>query len=641
MKLFSKKSKETKEERTLRREKAKRVVEFSSRPFLNEIRPRERYVFHSDYFEIDDQFATIMSFFHKDGATDNFAVFWGINRIPGGLAEDITTITFEQIAKMTEGWIQDHQTKAEGVATINENEQNRAGSSTSKHAASRKSYDLDVIAQELQDGGAYLNLQYRLMVKAPTLKKLDAAVNSIARMYVDRFGTLETAAYAGNQRDELRTLFGLNKSKVGKGFYFTSQEYAGSYSLVTHGLEDAKGEYVGWMVGDVNNSAVLFDVDGYEHHVVVANENYHAKLDRVHLSDMWGSKISQSALLNNHRVVHILLDDCDMNKVGPKFETLTYKLDMNHGDVNMFEMFGDSKDELTIFAAQMKKIVLMAEQACQPNESDRSIIRGSLEKALTDFYVDKKMWKHNAQENREGLRVVGIPHEQVPRLREFASYLEMELKAQRVSSAKDPNLIRAWTILESTFRSMLNHNGDLFDTITSDVIDGAKTGSRVIYDFGGLMLRGREIAMAQLVNIIGFAVGNLGYGDVLLIHGAELIDNGIKEYLTTQLERLFAKGGRVVYIYNSMDKMLDDKAFCEFDKAGYTVFGNMTPTAVEDYQAKLGQEIPPGLGSLITSKSESVCYIRRDIDNVVFKQDLSLGISVNSKRKPSIGIRRR
>ena len=142
MKLFSKKSKETKEERTLRREKAKRVVEFSSRPFLNEIRPRERYVFHSDYFEIDDQFATIMSFFHKDGATDNFAVFWGINRIPGGLAEDITTITFEQIAKMTEGWIQDHQTKAEGVATINENEQNRAGSSTSKHAASRKSYDL-------------------------------------------------------------------------------------------------------------------------------------------------------------------------------------------------------------------------------------------------------------------------------------------------------------------------------------------------------------------------------------------------------------------------------------------------------------------------------------------------------------------
>ena len=393
MKLFSKKSKETKEERTLRREKAKRVVEFSSRPFLNEIRPRERYVFHSDYFEIDDQFATIMSFFHKDGATDNFAVFWGINRIPGGLAEDITTITFEQIAKMTEGWIQDHQTKAEGVATINENEQNRAGSSTSKHAASRKSYDLDVIAQELQDGGAYLNLQYRLMVKAPTLKKLDAAVSSIARMYVDRFGTLETAAYAGNQRDELRTLFGLNKSKVGKGFYFTSQEYAGSYSLVTHGLEDAKGEYVGWMVGDVNNSAVLFDVDGYEHHVVVANENYHAKLDRVHLSDMWGSKISQSALLNNHRVVHILLDDCDMNKVGPKFETLTYKLDMNHGDVNMFEMFGDSKDELTIFAAQMKKIVLMAEQACQPNESDRSIIRGSLEKALTDFYVDKKMWK--------------------------------------------------------------------------------------------------------------------------------------------------------------------------------------------------------------------------------------------------------
>lgn len=642
MGFLNKKNKETKEEREARKAKAKRVVQFSSRPFLDKIRPRERYVFHSDYFEIDNQVATIMSFFHKDGATDNFGVFWGINRIPSGLSEDITTITFEQISKMTEGWIQDHQSRAEGVATINENEQNRAGNSSSKHMASRKAYDLDMVAQELTDGAAYLNLQYRLMIKAPTLKKLDYAVTAIERMYVDRFGTLETAAYAGNQRDELRTLFGLNKSKIGKGFYFTSPEYAGSYSLVTHGLEDVNGEYVGYMVGDVNNSAVLFDVDGYEHHVVIANENYHAKMDRVHISDMWGSKISQSAMMNNHRVVHILLDECDMDKLGPKFSSLTYKLDMSHGDVNMFEMFGEVKDELTLFAAQMQKLVLMAEQAYQPTDSDRSIIRGTLESVLTEFYEDKKMWHENAQENREQLRVVGIPHNQVPRLREFVAYLRTGLKGQQASSAKDPNMLRAWTILEAAFHGMLRQNGDLFDTITSDAIDGAKTGNRVIYDFGGLMLRGREIAMAQLVNIIGFAVGNLGYGDVLLIHGAELIDDGIKQYMMTQLERLFAKGGRVVYIYNSTDKMLNDKDFCHFDKAEYTIFGNMTPTAADEYQVKMGQEIPPDLSSLITNKSESICYIRRGIDNVVFKQDLALGITTNTtKKKRGIARRRR
>jgi hypothetical protein len=100
---------------------------------------------------------------------------------------------------------------------------------------------------------------------------------------------------------------------------------------------------------------------------------------------------------------------------------------------------------------------------------------------------------------------------------------------------------------------------------------------------------------------------------------------------------LFAKGGRVVYCYDSTDRMLSDKAFCHFDKADYTVFGNMTDTAVAEYQNLLGQEIPPDLSRLVTNKSDSVCYIRRGFDNVVFKQDLALGITLNHSKKRSRG----
>ena len=645
MGLFGdKKEKETKEEKALRKEKARRVVDFSdkNRPFLNELRPREKYVFHSDYFEIDNQVASILSFFHKDGATDNFGVFWGINRIPNGLSENIVTICFEQIEKMTEGWIQDHQTKAEGVSEISANETGRAGNSTSKAKATRKAYDMDVIARELQDGGAYLNVQYRLLVKAPTLEALDYAVNLIERSYVDRFGTLEAEAYAGNQRDELCTLFSKNKQKVGAGYYFTSQEYAGSYSLVTHGLEDRNGEYVGYMVGDVNNSAVLFDVDGYSHHAVVVNENFHEKLGRVHIADMWGSKISQSAMLNNHRVIHILMDGVNMNQVGPEFKDLTYKLDMQHGAVNMFEMFGEEDDEMTVFPAQMQKLILMAEQAYETTDSDRSIIRGQLEEIATRFYIDRRMWHENAKENREKLRVIGVPHRDIPRLQEFVSYLETAYKKQTVTAAKDDEKTHALSVLRSTFRNMLSNNGDLFNTITSDEIDGAKQGQRVLYDFGGLMRRGKGVAMAQLVNIIGFAVGNLGEGDTVIIHGTDLIDDGVKDYIETQFAHLFEKGGRVVYIYNDTDRMLMDKSFCHYDKADYTIFGNMTESAVSLYQQELGQTIPPDLSALITNKSQSICYIRRDFDNVVFKQDLALGItSKNKVKKKNKFIKRR
>ena len=611
-----------------RKKEEKQTIDgtLSSYPMLMAIKPKEKYIFHSDYFEIDNGYATVMSYFHQAGATDNFGPFWGVNKIPSGLGNNVSILIFEQNRRMSEGWLSEHQTRAEGVAQMNANEQTRAGSNTTKGKANRKSRDLQTIAEELQDGAAYIHSHWRILVKAPTLEELDEAVKKIERLYIDRFATVSIAAYHGEQKRELARLFAKNEKKEGQGFYFTSTEYAGSYSLVTHGLEDPHGEYVGYMVGDVNNSAVLFDVNRYNHHIVVANENFYKPLGRVRVSDMWGSKISQSCLLNNGKTIHIVMNDCDLDKLGPKLEGITYKVDMSHGDVNMFEMFGEINDELSVFPSQMQKLVLMAEQAYETTDSDRSVIRGELESVATKFYVDNRMWHENAIANRDKLRILGIPHEQVPKLEMFVSYLDTEYKALLNASAKDNEAVHALKVLSVTFKNLLSNNGDLFNTTTNSVIDGAKTGKRVIYDFRGLLHRGKGVAMAQLVNIIGFAVGNLGENDTVIIHGAEMIDDGVKDYINAQFERLYTKGGRVCYLYNSIDKMLSDKKFCEFDKADYTIFGNMTETTIGRYQELLGQEIPRDLGRLITNKSDSICYIRRTFDNVVFHQELSLGL---------------
>ena len=49
---------------------------FTGYPHLLAIKPKEKYIFHSDYFEIDNQFACIMSFFHTETARDDFGPFW-------------------------------------------------------------------------------------------------------------------------------------------------------------------------------------------------------------------------------------------------------------------------------------------------------------------------------------------------------------------------------------------------------------------------------------------------------------------------------------------------------------------------------------------------------------------------------------
>ncbi len=618
-----------------RRQEAKRLEgEFESYPHLIALKPKEKYLFRSDYFQVDGSVGCVLAFFHDMAAHDGFAPFWGIGRIPDGLDERVTAVVLEQVARMTDKWIDQYTKQSEKLDNLEAGEQADGGTTSSKLKAKKVAGDLEVTISEIQDGASYLSVHNRLLLKAPDLAALEDSIERISRLYIDRFGTLQAAAYAGEQRQELSGLLKKNDKKRGRGFHFTSTEFAGSYSLVTNGLNDRSGEYVGYMVGDVNNSAVLFDSNGYDHHVVLADGAISDYLDRTQISDMWCSKLSQSCLLNNGHVVHLVLDGADLDKLGPRFDGLTSRVDLNTGDVNMFEMFGEEADELSVFAAQMQKLTLMFEQLYESADGGvGSIIRNELEKTATQFYIDQRMWVRNAKAHRHRLRVVSIPHEQVPRLQMFVAYLDTEHKALLNSSKNDPDQLRAYNVLRSVAKNLLDNNGDLFNNHTAAAVDGIRDAKRVVYDFSNLMRRGRGVAMAQLVNIVGFAIGKLERGDTVIIHGAENIDDRVKAYVELQFEQLYQRGGRVVFSYNDVDKMLADVNFNSFDAADYTIFGAMRDKTVADYQQLLHQRIPPDLAQLITRKGENLSYLRRGVSNVVFHLDLALGINPNREKQ--------
>lgn len=610
---------ETRAERTLK-------GGYEAHPHLLALKPREGYVFKSDYFQVDDSFACILGFFHDEGSRDDFAAFWGVSRIPAGLGENVTVVVLEQVRRMGEKWIDERIRTAEKLDKLDEQEA-ASGTISERRKSAKISDDVEMASAEIQDGASYLHVQNRLMVKAPTLEKLDEALERINRLYIERFGTLKVAPYPGEQRLELSTIWAKNEKKRGKGFHFTSTEYAGSYHLVTNGLNDPAGEYVGYMIGDVNNSAVLLDVNAWEHHVVAADATLEPFLNRAHYPDMWGSKIAQSALLNNHKVIHVVLDGADLDLLGPRLDSMTARLDMSSGDINMFEMFGAKEDELAIFPAHLDKLVLIAEQAYETTDNDRSIIRGSLKETLTQFYIDRGMWIRNAKTERDRLRLVDIPHTDVPRLQDLVTYFDTEYTALANRTARDEEALHAYSVLKLVFKDLLDNQGDLFNTWTADEIDLVSGASRVIYDFSRLLRRGHGVAMAQLVNVIGFAVDSLSLGDVVVIHGAEYIDDRVKEYINRQFERLYVRGGRIAYLYNDIDKMLADSGFSRFDTADWTVLGPMREGTLAEYRSQLHQAIPPDLERLITSRGEKISYLRRRHTNVVFHTDLALGVN--------------
>lgn len=600
-------------------------------PHLLAVKPRQGYVFHSDYFEIDGEVGCILSYFHDESARDELPPFWGVNLIPY-LPQNVTAILLEQVSRVSESWLADKIKSSERLDRLDTQEQSENGTRSSRRKASKVSADIEQVIDEIQDGAAYLSVHYRILLKAPSLEVLDDVIDDLRRKYIDAVGNLSIAGHHGLQRQEFATLFSPNASKKGKGFHFTSIELAGAFNLVTNGLNDRGGEFVGYMVGDVNNSGVLMDVDMYKHHVVVADDDKSRapRMKNAQIADMWGSKISQAALINSKRVVHIILDGADLTgALGPRMETITARIDMSQGDVNPFEVFGERKDQLGLFSTHLEKLVLMTEQAYEPTDSDRSIIRASLKDTLTQFYVDQDMWVRNAKHNVDRLRLVGIPHDQVPQLKLFVTYLDQRYKALTGKTNRDDELLHAYSVLSAVFKDMLDANGDLFNVVTKDVIDGAQKARRVIYDFSSLVNRGKGVAMAQLVNVLAFAASALGEGDTLVVHGAELIDAGVKPYVTDQFERLYRRNARVALCYNGVKAMLDDSEFNHFDEADWTALGAMSDALVPVYEKKLAKRIPVDMTKVITRRGEGLTFLRRGTVNVVFKRDLALGVNAH------------
>lgn len=624
----------TKNKRKAREKEAKKNDKrlIKDHALFRKIKPKKNFAFYSDYFEVDGTYATILTVMHHKGSDDNLGYFWGIQLIPKNLGSDVSVRRLEHVGRVSESWISQHQGRAEGLMNNRQNEVARDGTMTSRQKLNKEQQQLVDIAQDLMAGASYLRVAIRLLVKAPSLEELDEAVNKINRQYKDRFDTVFAAPYTGEQRRELSNLTAKLENKMGRNFMFTSAEFAGNYSLVTRGIEDPKGEYIGQMEGDVNNSAVLMDLNRYDSHVVIAGGAEADTLSEFDFQkqrgvDVWGAKLGMAALVRNKRVVHLVLNNARIANIGIDLSDITSNVNMTRGDINPFELFGELDQEMSIFPAHLEKLYLMVEQL-QPMTPDmRARTKGMLKEVLNNFYVDQRMWVRNAQKHRDAIRLVGIPHRDVPRLPVFQSYLDMHYNQQVNKLNKDEKVQDAYGFLATAFRDMMDSNGDLFNTTTSDIIDRATVSNRVIYNFGSLIRRGHGVMMAQFVNALSFSVGNLTEGDVVILHGAEQLADDIKEYVRDQFDQLGLNGVRTVLIYNSPERMIKDRDFNRFEAADYTLLGGMSKPTIELYEETLRQEVPIALKSLLEHKDKRRYYLRRGFDNVVFANDIQMGFN--------------
>ncbi|WP_251159337.1 hypothetical protein [Caniella muris] len=592
---------------------------------LMALKPSWGYVFRSDHFEVDDRVGCVLEFGVRKGVTDGLGCFWGLRRTPRGLPDGVSVTVVDTVERKGENWVADALTRSEGMGNLDMNAQNQAGTAVTRHKASVRKHQLTQIAREINNGASYVCDHMRMLVHAPDLETLDRAIECLRRYYTEGLAGVFLGSYMGCQREELAGLFLAGPRRLGRGHHFTSTEFAGSYPLVTHGLEDPAGEYVGFMAGDVNNSAVLCDIDRYERSVVVCSETRPAKgYDGASVGRVWGAALVHAALADGHRVVHLKLDPFDESPLHPAGLS-ECRIDLNSGDVNMFEVFGDPSQQQAAFAGNIRKIVLMADLAYSEaaDESD-VVVREKLAELLTAFYVDRNMWDPGSGSARPRKGVVGVAHDQVPRLSEFISYVTEAYNSERAAGGTDAHLLSSLNQIRLTLTNLVNNNGDLFDTRTSSSVDSVAGAPRVVYDFSILERRGRNIALAQFVNVVSYAVQSLGPGDLCVVTGAERISESVWDYVSTCFTSLYERGGRTALCYSSFDSLFDDHRHNRFDSADYTLFGTMTHDEQARYQEIVDTKVPKDLSDLVTGRSPDLAYLRRGFENVCFHLDVPL-----------------
>lgn len=631
------------------------------------ILPRHGYLIASDYIQLDDDtWMSVLDFIHDDGVEENWNTFWPLARIPKIPMEKSDQVEFvfvDSLDRKSPTWVDHHLRSAGGAVDMAKGEvDSKAVSSgdTTAHKVRRSVSDMDIITREIQSNAAYLQVQMRLIVKANSLNALDRAIRAVNRQYDDRFETLRVIAADGEQEPRLREIVGVPPEDMGgKSVYFTSTELGGAYELMTHGLRDPGGEYVGQMYGDYNNSTVLIDFERTRDDTIIAMNGRAEETEdwkRLHpdqptnsmnLGHLWGVKIAQSAVLHGHRTVVFGLDETDVSAIGMPLRNLTTRVDVSQGDVNMFEMFdppingAEHMDPAEferrrlanlplVYSSQMGKLQTMTRMMAS-DDSVNSITDAALTKVLTLFYKDQRMVVDDMKNHLQDLRMTRIPHGEVPQLSMFVNYLDSELDALRRSRTTDPSLLQTYNYLYGMYRNMLDKDGDLFNTTTNDDVDRVRRSNRVIYDFSRLLGRGANTAMAELVNVFDYAVATLRAEDTIIIHGVETLTEDARAYIAGKQAELKRRGIHIVYIYtNGPDGALEQSDFNHIAGSGMTIFGTMTADNVARYEQLKGQAMPQDLKrDIMSDQSTGLCYVHRGIDNVLFVQDLLLGYNIN------------
>lgn len=626
--------------------------------FLDRIKPVGNVKFNSMDIMIEGRYARVLTFIVRQGSMTNLPPMWGLDLTPSirsdvdpDLAKRTSAKMIINVSRRTKQWVNAKIPQAMDVSQEGISESNKAGQAMEALLFREQAETTRKIAQELNQNASYLDLSIRIIVKADNRQDLDDAVRSLERDYTSKFQTSVTLVpFVGQQLQEFKSMTDSAETKIGENYQLTSREMAGSYNFHTRGVNDDDGNYVGYLSGELNNDPVLLNTMHFEDiatiyaegkaHDVISETSSNIR-HPFYATTAWGVQVTHDALIRGNRVMHFVLNNENIVRPSSDFtdmKPITQHFNMSQYDktINLLEPFNTTNDEFHEFDVQSDKIATIIKQYSQQESStDDSVLTNAdmrnLTALLKGFYMHANMWVSGAKENREHLRFLNIPSDQLPTISEFAVFTGSVLAKSRKEARATGGAMgdtKSIDKLHSIIKSISEQRGDMFDKQTNIDRKSIQRAKQVIFDFDSLGIRSSQSLMAQFVNTFSFAEREIGYGDVIVIHGADTLSPSVAQFLKRRIRQLNDRNIKVVLMYNDSKVMLDGNIPEHkewFQKATMRISGVMTADSVKMYQKALGITFSSRTAQTLSSTTDRYVYLfNRGRQSILFNHHIVL-----------------
>lgn len=447
-------------------------------------------------------------------------------------------------------------------------------------------------ADDKMPGGLYV---WEIVITALTREKLDRQVEVI----LNRWGGVDnyiSKKYNPIQYFELVDTVGTNRYKRGALFNpllvtekvntTPLENYAKLCFFQRTTLQDELGEEFGYdflapsQIGEDGNSKypkVLIDAKNYLNKLgIVAIPRDSSRLDYVFkdvykdeaetikkpqsLASVTCQQVANQFLMEGKKVVHIVLNDFDYfkletphNRDTKQFQNTiieeTQIIDGSRVSINPLQPFAKNKteekeEEIPAYGRSKKKFNTIIQTLIYYQGKDTGLI----DKVFDELMENEALWNRDNDKMIERRNYLQQPASKYPAFdRAITRFESKEANLRRDGKTNEAEEIGQIT---RRLESFLTNNRLLIGSKTTLELDESKVNYYIQLDKLDTLQKN-----IQVINLVDFVTEFLESGDLIIIHGAEVLDIRTYEYLADQFERTYDKKVRVLLSYDVTDSL--------------------------------------------------------------------------------------